>query len=211
MQIKITMRYHLRPVRMVITTRTINNKCWRRYGDLGTLVHYSVCSVTQPHLTLCNPMDCSPPAPSVHGIFQVRILEWVAISYSSGIFLNQGPKSRLLGLLHWQLDSLSLSHLGSPQHIFNGNANRQSRNEKKNVVVIQKTKSRTTSNSTLGYISGYISIHCWVYMYILPGTYSWIYKEKKTLTQKNVCISMFIATLFAIADIQKQLKCPSTG
>ena len=35
-------------------------------------------------LILCNPMDCSLPGSSVHGIFQARILEWVAISYSRG-------------------------------------------------------------------------------------------------------------------------------
>ena len=34
----------------------------------------------QSCLTLCNPMDCSPPGPSVHGIIQARILEWVAIT-----------------------------------------------------------------------------------------------------------------------------------
>ena len=33
---------------------------------------------------LCDLMNCSPPGPSVHGIFQARILEWVAISYSRG-------------------------------------------------------------------------------------------------------------------------------
>ena len=38
----------------------------------------------QSCLALCNPMDCSPLASSVHGIFQVRILEWLAISYSRG-------------------------------------------------------------------------------------------------------------------------------
>ena len=32
--------------------------------------------------TLCDPMDCSPPGPSVHGIFQARVLEWGAIAYS---------------------------------------------------------------------------------------------------------------------------------
>ena len=32
----------------------------------------------QSHLSLCDPMDCSPPGSSVHGILQVRILEWVA-------------------------------------------------------------------------------------------------------------------------------------
>ena len=43
------------------------------------------CSLAaQSHLTLCNPMDCSPPGSSVHGIFQARILEWVAISSSRG-------------------------------------------------------------------------------------------------------------------------------
>ena len=37
--------------------------------------------VTQSCPTLCNPMDCSPPGFSVHGILQARILEWVAISF----------------------------------------------------------------------------------------------------------------------------------
>ena len=32
--------------------------------------------------TLCEPMDCSPPGSSIHGIFQTRILEWVAVSFS---------------------------------------------------------------------------------------------------------------------------------
>ena len=33
-------------------------------------------------LTLCDPMDCSPPGSSVHGISQARTLEWIAISFS---------------------------------------------------------------------------------------------------------------------------------
>ena len=36
------------------------------------------------HVQLCNPMDCSPPGSSVHGIIQARILEWGAISSSKG-------------------------------------------------------------------------------------------------------------------------------
>ena len=43
-----------------------------------------VCSVTRSYLTFCNPMNCSPPGFSVHEIFQARILEWVAMSYSRG-------------------------------------------------------------------------------------------------------------------------------
>ena len=39
-----------------------------------------MCAQSCP--TLCNPKDYSPPGYSVHGIFQARILEWVAISYS---------------------------------------------------------------------------------------------------------------------------------
>ena len=38
----------------------------------------------QSCLTLCNPMDCSPPGSSVHGILQARILEWVAMPSSRG-------------------------------------------------------------------------------------------------------------------------------
>ena len=35
-------------------------------------------------LTFCHPLDCSPPGSSVHGVFQTRILEWVAIPFSRG-------------------------------------------------------------------------------------------------------------------------------
>ena len=38
----------------------------------------------QSCLILCDPMDCNPTGSSVHGIFQARILEWVAIAYSRG-------------------------------------------------------------------------------------------------------------------------------
>ena len=48
-----------------------------------------VCVVTQSCPTLCDPMDWGPPGPmawdSVHGILQARILEWVAISFSTGM------------------------------------------------------------------------------------------------------------------------------
>ena len=46
--------------------------------------------VTQTCPTLCNPMDCSPPGSSVHGISQARILEQVAISFSRGSSLIRG-------------------------------------------------------------------------------------------------------------------------
>ena len=45
------------------------------------LIHMSQCSVAQLSPSLCDPMDCSLPGSSVHGIFQTRVLEWVAISF----------------------------------------------------------------------------------------------------------------------------------
>ena len=47
--------------------------------------------VTQSCLILCNPMDCSLPHSSVRGIFQARVLEWVAISFSRG---SSQPRDR---------------------------------------------------------------------------------------------------------------------
>ena len=67
--------------------------------------------VTQLCTTLCNPMDCSLPGSSVHGIFQARILEWVGISFSKQIFLTQGLNP---GLLHCRQILYHLSHQGSP-------------------------------------------------------------------------------------------------
>ena len=57
-----------------------------------TLCIMCACSVTQLCLTLCNPMDYSPLGASVHGIFQARIREWVAISYSRG---SSSPRNRM--------------------------------------------------------------------------------------------------------------------
>ena len=48
------------------------------------LMWVHACSVAKSCLTLCDPMDCSPPGSSVHGIYQARILEWVAISSPKG-------------------------------------------------------------------------------------------------------------------------------
>ena len=57
----------------------------------------SESEVAQSCPTLCDPVDYSPSGSSVHGILQARILEWVAISFSRGIFPTQGSNP---GLLH---------------------------------------------------------------------------------------------------------------
>ena len=52
----------------------------------GSLTHFSVVKVLVAQLcpTLCIPMGCHPPGSSVHGILQIRILEWVAVPFSGG-------------------------------------------------------------------------------------------------------------------------------
>ena len=70
------------------------------------------CSVTQSCLTLCNPVDYSPPGSSVHGISQARILQWAAISFSRGLFPTQESNLCLLSLLP-QAGSLPPYHQGA--------------------------------------------------------------------------------------------------
>ena len=60
--------------------------------------------------TLCDPMDCSPPGSSIHGIFQARVLEWAAISFSRDPFPTQGSNT---GPLHCRQMLYHLSHQGS--------------------------------------------------------------------------------------------------
>ena len=68
-------------------------------------------SVAQSCPTVCDPMDCSLPGSSVHGIFQARILEWVAISFSGGSSQWRGELN--LGLQHFRQALYHLSHQGS--------------------------------------------------------------------------------------------------
>ena len=67
--------------------KVVNNACMHAHS-------FQLC------LTFCDPIDCSPPGSSVHGILQARTLEWVART-SSRIFPTQGSNPRPLCLLHW--------------------------------------------------------------------------------------------------------------
>ena len=70
--------------------------------------------VAQLCLTHCDPMDCSPPGSSVHGILQARILEWVAIPFSRGSS-NAGIEHRSPAL---QMDSLLSEPPGKADFIY---------------------------------------------------------------------------------------------
>ena len=84
---------------------------------LGILTSYyvclekCVCVCTQSCPTLCNPMDCSPPGSSVHGILQARTLEWIVISFSRGSSQSRESNPHLL---HCRQILYQLSHLGRP-------------------------------------------------------------------------------------------------
>ena len=62
---------------------------------------YTKSEIAQSCTTVCDPIDCSLPGSSLHGIFQARVLEWVAISFSRG----SNP-----GLLHRRQTPYTLSH-----------------------------------------------------------------------------------------------------
>ena len=65
---------------------------WSVAGWIYGYVHAELC---QSCLTLCDPMDYSPPGFSLHGILQVRILKWVAVSSSGDL---PGPGTELTSL-----------------------------------------------------------------------------------------------------------------
>ena len=76
----------------------------------GVKILESESEVAQLCLTLCDPMDCSLPGSSVHGIFQAIVLEWIAISFSKG-FPDSGIEPRSPAL---QADSLLSEPPGRP-------------------------------------------------------------------------------------------------
>ena len=93
--------------------RIVKSRTWLKW--LNTLVYLgsafsSLGLVSQSCLTLCNPMDCSLPGSSVHGILQARILEWVAIP-CPGDLPNLGMEPGIPAL---QTNFHHLNHQGNP-------------------------------------------------------------------------------------------------
>ena len=80
--------------------------CVLGWGVVCVCVHVQLCP------TLWDPMDCSLPGSSVHGVFQVRILEWVAISSSRG---SSRPRDQTyVSYISWQAGSLPIVPSGKP-------------------------------------------------------------------------------------------------
>ena len=84
---------------------------------LAVCAYVRACSVSKLCPPLCDPMVCSPPGSSAHGILQARILEGVAISFSRG---SSWPRDRTLICIGRYI-LLSLSHLLSPYSCWHAN------------------------------------------------------------------------------------------
>ena len=63
---------------------------------------FTCCLVIQSCSTLCDPMECSLPGSSVHGISQARILEWAAIPFSGGFSWHR-DRTRIFSINRWIL------------------------------------------------------------------------------------------------------------
>ena len=83
------------PISMFMLLHRRFSSWWERECDRALIQwanwHQWTSEVAQSCPTLCSPMDCSLPGSSSHGIFQARVLEWVAISFSRG---SSWPRDR---------------------------------------------------------------------------------------------------------------------
>ena len=83
----------------------------------GGATAMNVCVRAQSHPTLCDSIDCSPPA-SRPWDFSGKNTEVGCHFLLQGIFTTQGLNPRLLHLLYWQADSLTLVPPGNPRHSY---------------------------------------------------------------------------------------------
>ena len=104
--------------------------------DESESVRHSVVS------TLCDSMDCSPPGSSVHGILQARILECVAISFSSGIFAMASVKKKI-----WHFLKDKDSHHGDTVIPLLGMYPQRTENRSSNKNLYTNAHSSTIHNS----------------------------------------------------------------
>ena len=103
-------------------------KCWKYLLSSGSKRWQAVVKDEADFIRRVFSVSCSvlsdslrphglspPPGSSVPGILQARMLEWVAMSSTRGVFPTQGRNPHLQGLLHWQEGSLPLAPVGRTQ------------------------------------------------------------------------------------------------
>ena len=77
----------------------------------------SESEVAQLCLTLSDPMDCSPPGSSVHGIFQAKVLEWGAIAFSKNIYFCFIDYTKAFDCVDHNKLWKILKEMGIPDHL----------------------------------------------------------------------------------------------
>ena len=101
---------------------------WNHHSIGNLCVCVCVCSVAQSRSTFCSPMDCSLPGSSVHGIFQAC---WSGPPFPPrGGLPDPGSTPALLHHSHWQVDSWSPHHLGSPVNWLHPNTEQKAQKKK---------------------------------------------------------------------------------
>ena len=96
------------------TKRDTCSAPWRSSWVAGEDSCTVLCLETQLCLTLCDPMDWNPPGFSVYGDSPGKNTGVDCHALLQGIFPTRGSNSRLLCVLHWQVDSLLLAPPGKP-------------------------------------------------------------------------------------------------
>ena len=91
---------------ILVFTKFFNGKNFSSREDYISVLVAQLC------LTFCDLVDCSPSGSCVHEIFQARILEWVAISFSRG---SSWPRDQTPDLLHCRQILYRLNYKGSPE------------------------------------------------------------------------------------------------
>ena len=177
--------------------------------------------VTQSCPTLCDPIDCSPPGSSVHGDSPGRNTGVSCHSLFQRIFPTQGSNPCLL---HWQVDSLPLSHQGSNT---NPNYNEVSPHTGQNghhqkKFANNKCWRRCGEKGNL--------LHCWLEWKSIQPLWRIVWKflkepkielpcdppilllviYLKTIISKDTYTPVFTEALFTLAKTWKQTQCPST-
>ena len=77
---------------------------WSHLALLNIPAAATAAKLLQSCLTLCDPIDSSPPGPTISGILQARTLEWVAISFSNAWKWSESEVSQLCPTLHDPMD-----------------------------------------------------------------------------------------------------------
>ena len=163
-------------------------------------------------------MDCSLPGSSVHGIYQARILEWVAISFSRG---SSWPKDQIhvfciadaLVIRKVQIKITLRYHFTSTNGVMLFKKDRQYQ------VLLRTWETRPS------YISGwnvkwyihfgkhfdsFLKVKCSLTKWSSTSTPMNIFKRNENIGSHKICLGMFKEALFVRAKNCKQLKYPST-